>query len=349
MRLLALAALLPIAGCTGSLEKRIAPPAPAISPVTEAELRALMTPLASDGFEGRMPGTAGEDRTIAYLATQLHGAGVAPGMSDGTYIQRFAIDLGGRKRLVDDPGPPSGQAGFTEAMQAAKNLSSRNVIGVVRGRNPDGKAVVMMAHWDHLGICRPKDPDDRICNGASDNASGVAAILAVASRVSQMRLDRDVWFVFTGAEEWGLLGAKAFAANPPVPLADIVAGFNQDTVAIAPAGTPVALLAVKGSPLETLVRETAAAMGRRWDGDRDADVMLHFQDGWALAEKGVPFVLAGSGISDFAALEAYLQSDYHGVDDEMSETLELGGATADANLHVALVKRAASRQFQPRR
>lgn len=347
MRILSFLAALLVGGCTTLAPIADAPLKPESAPITIAEMRGLMEPLASDQFEGRMSGTPGEDRTVAYLATRLHAAGVHPGMADGSYIQEFPVDVTDRKRTVKDNGPPGGQSGFTEATQAAGKISSRNVVGVVRGRNSDGKAVVLMAHWDHLGICRPKDSDDRICNGASDNASGVASTLAVAARVARLNLDRDVWFVFTGAEEWGLLGAKAFADNPPLPLDSIVAGFNQDTIAIAPAGTPVAVLGAKGSALEALIRATALAVGRGWDDDGDGDVMLKFQDGWALAEKGVPFVLTGGGISDFRALKAYLDANYHGVDDEMGPALELGGATEDANFHVALVRRAASRNFQP--
>ena len=77
-----------------------------------------------------------------------------------------------------------------------------------------------------------------------------------------MKLDRDVWFVATSAEEWGLLGARAFADSPPVALNHIIAGFNLDTIAIAPKGAPVAMVAAKGAALEQLVRDSR----RRWAG-----------------------------------------------------------------------------------
>ena len=196
-----LGASLLLAGCA------TVPTPVAYAPIDEAEMRALIAPLASDAFEGRMPGTRGEQMTVEFLAARLKQVGVAPGMADGSYEQRFAIPSQKKPIPKDGPGMPDGQIGFMQAMNAQGDTSSRNVIGVVRGAKPDGRAVVLMAHWDHLGLCRPADPVDRICNGAVDNGSGTAALLAVAARVARMKLDRDVWFVFTGAEEWGLLGA----------------------------------------------------------------------------------------------------------------------------------------------
>lgn len=336
------AALL-VSGCA-----TVPPTAPArFAPIDEAEMRALIAPLASDAFEGRMPGTRGEQRTVDFLAARLKQVGVAPGMPDGSYEQRFAIPAQHKPVPKEGPGMPDGQVGFMQSMNAAGATSSRNVVGVVRGKRPDGRAIVVMAHWDHLGICRPSDPVDRICNGAVDNASGTAAVLAVAARVATMGLDRDVWFVLTGAEEWGLLGATAFAANAPMPIESIVAGFNLDTIAVAPAGMPVALLAAKNTGLETLVEETAKAVGRTYDQDGEADGFLQRQDGWALAQRGVPMVMVGGSFSDMTKLMGFIGHDYHGKDDELTDATELGGAVEDANLHVELVRRAASRSFRP--
>lgn len=342
MKRLSVFALALLAGC-------VTPQRPAaIAPVGEAELRALMAPLASDSFEGRMAGTAGEERTVAFLIERLRVAGVKGGMPSGAYEQRFAIPAQRQGVPAQADGGGSGQPAFARALNAAGATSSRNVVGVIRGRKSDGKAVVVMAHWDHLGICRETGAD-RICNGAVDNASGVAAVLALAARVARMRLDRDVWFVLTGAEEWGLLGAEAFAQSSPVALSAIVAAFNLDTIAVAPAGMPVALVAAPRNGLEPLVRESAAALGRVFDGDGEVDGFLMRQDGWALARRGVPAVMAGGSFSDVKRLQAFLAGAYHSADDELTAATDLSGAADDANLHVELVRRAASRGFQPER
>ena len=94
---------------------------------------------------------------------------------------------------------------------------------------------MLLAHWDHLGFCRPEGAPDRICNGAVDNASGVAMMIEVAGQLAAgPRPARDILFLATTAEEEGLVGAGYFAAHPTVPLDSIVAAINMDTVAIRP-------------------------------------------------------------------------------------------------------------------
>lgn len=338
-RLIAAAALL-IAGCATVPPRQV-------SAIGELELRATIGTLASDAFEGRMAGTPGEAKSIAYIADRFRAAGLASGARGPTpYLDPFVVAAKPRPAAPPSSAIPSSQAEFMAHMARLGSFTSHNVIGVARGRRPDGKAVLLMAHWDHIGVCAPQSAD-RICNGAVDNASGVAAIIAVAEKVVRMGLDRDVWFVATGAEEWGLLGARAFADKPPLPLADIAAGFNLDTVAIAPAGEKVAMVASPNSRLEYLVKDAALAMSRGWDGDREADNFLRRQDGWALAERGVPMVMAGGSFSNLALLKRFLAGGYHGPEDELGPDTDLGGAVDDANLHVELVRRAASRHFAP--
>ena len=335
---LAFALALLLAGCA---TPRVAPP-PAVE---DAELRATIAVLSSDAMEGRMSGTPGEQRAAAFLAERFRLAGLQP--ARGGFLQGFEVKASTKPLPAESVKLPAGQRYFMEQMSRRGAFTAYNVVGRVPGRSPDGKAVVLMAHYDHLGICAPEGSADRICNGAVDNASGTAALIAVAERVARMRLDRDVWFVATGAEEWGLLGAKAFAETPPVPLSAIIAGFNLDTIAIAARGAPVAMVAAKGAPLQELVRASAAALGRAWDGDDEAASFLQRQDGWALAQRGVPMVMAGGSFSDLKLLQAFLAAGYHDPDDELGPGTNLGGAVEDANLHVELIRRAASRSILP--
>ena len=341
-----IAALLLSAACTTLTP--VPEAEPVITPIMVSEMQGFIAALSSDSLEGRMSGTGGEKKTIAYLAAQLSASGVSGGMSNGSYFMPFAIPAQNMPVPKDAKGYPGGQVEFHRVMNAMGATSSNNVVGKVAGHNPDGKAVILMAHWDHLGLCRPAGEPDRVCNGAVDNGSGTAALLAVAARVARMKLDRDVWFVFTGAEEWGLLGAKAFAATPPMSLEAIVAGFNLDTIAVAPAGMPVAMVSEKISPLAPLVKEAATALGRAWDGDDEAAPFIERQDGWPLTQKKVPMVMAGGSFSDMKRLRDFLGKDYHGPDDELTVRTDLSGAVEDANLHIELVRRAASRSFQPK-
>ncbi|NBC88132.1 MAG: M20/M25/M40 family metallo-hydrolase, partial [Alphaproteobacteria bacterium] len=115
-----------------------------------------------------------------------------------------------------------------EATSNRREFTSSNVIGLLPGTNEAAGAVLVLGHWDHLGQCG--EPPDAICNGAVDNASGIAAMIELARRLAASGPhDRDIYVLATSAEESGLLGAKTFAENPPLPLENIVAAFNFDT------------------------------------------------------------------------------------------------------------------------
>ncbi len=218
-----------------------------------------------------------------------------------------------------------------------RSYESSNIIAKLPGAKPDGKAVLFLGHWDHLGICAPDSTTDRICNGAVDNASGIAVLTAVAKRLATgERPDRDIYFMATTAEEKGLLGAHYFADHPVVPLTDITVALNIDTIAISPRGTPVATIG-RGKPAyDAVIRDVATKLGRKLDDDGEADAFIQRQDGWALGAKGVTSLMVGGSFSDMPLLETFLGGDYHEPADEFSDKVPLGGAAEDADLHVAL-------------
>jgi hypothetical protein len=233
-------------------------------------------------------------------------------------------------------------AATMEVKTEVRRIVSRNVVGRLAGTGATGEAVLFLGHWDHLGLCRAEGAADRICNGAVDNASGIAVLLEIARALAAgPPPKRDILFLATTAEELGLFGAERFAAAPPVPLDRIVAAINLDTVAIAPRGRPVAVIGRGLAPLDRLIAETAAGQGRALDGDGEADSFIDRQDGWALTRAGVPAAMVGGSFSDMADLNAFLGGRYHGPDDEAGPGLELGGAAEDADLLIALARKLA--------
>lgn len=223
------------------------------------------------------------------------------------------------------------------AVTAIRPFDGVNVAARLPGSGATGETVLFLAHYDHFGLCRPEGAEDRICNGAVDNASGTAALIEIARALAEgERPVRDILFVATTAEELGLLGARALAAAPPVPLTSIVAALNLDTIAIAPAGEPVAIIGRGMTPLDPVVDEIAAELGREVDAGTGMNVFLQRQDGWALMAAGVPAIMAGGSFADRELLFRFLEGAYHQPEDELVETLELGGAAEDARLHVAL-------------
>ena len=228
-----------------------------------------------------------------------------------------------------------------EASSVRRDFTSFNIVGRLAGTRPDAKAVLLMAHWDHLGLCAPAGAADRICNGANDNASGVAVMLELAQRLADKGpFERDIYVVATTAEEAGLLGAQAFVANPPLPLTSLVAAFNFDTVALAEAGAPVGFVGEGRTPLDPIIFETLLAAERAL-GNRDyAESFLRRQDAWVLLQKGVPAVMLSSARGSEITAGPYFESDYHSPSDEV-DTIRLGGAIDDLLLHEELVKRLA--------
>ncbi len=225
-----------------------------------------------------------------------------------------------------------------EATTSETTIHTHNLIGKLPGRHPATGAVLLLAHWDHFGICAQPPAEHLICNGAIDNASGVAALTEIARRLAKGgRMDRDVYFLSTTAEELGLLGAEAFAENPPLPLNSIVAAFNLDSVAIAPAGTAVGIVGKGMTGLEKGILQVARAQQRRVSDSTAPNAYIGRQDGWVLLHHDVPTVMITSAYGEIARLEHFFDTDYHRPSDVVKPGIELGGAAQDVALHVALV------------
>lgn len=234
---------------------------------------------------------------------------------------------------------PLDLVGTLEATTREIRINTHNMIGRLPGKRPDAGAVVIMAHWDHFGRCVPPPAEHQICNGAIDNASGVAVLTEVARRLSRLpQMDRDVYFVATTGEELGLLGAEAFAENPPLPLKQIVAAFNIDSVALAPAGEPIGIVGKGMTPLDPQIAAVAKLQKRKIAEGTAVNAYVKRQDGWALMQHDVPAVMVSSSWSDVARIERFMDTDYHRPTDVVKPTLELGGAADDVYFLVALVR-----------
>lgn len=236
-----------------------------------------------------------------------------------------------------------------EATSCEMTIRTHNLIGKLPGKEPAAGAVLFVAHWDHFGICAEPPAEDLICNGAIDNASGIAVLTEVARRLSAgSQLDRDVYFLATTAEELGLLGAHAFAEQPPLPLKQIVAAFNIDTAAIAPRGSPLAIVGRGMTKLDPQIAEVARREKRRLIENDDANAYVQRQDGWALLQHDIPAVMVTSAYSDLKRLDHFFETDYHRPSDDLKHRIELGGAAEDVIFYVALARWFADLKRVPR-
>lgn len=251
---------------------------------------------------------------------------------------------------ADRPGFMPRQMGITATLEATSRetrIHTHNLIGRIPGRDPSAGAVLLLAHWDHFGECEQKPANDLICNGAIDNASGIAVITEAARQLVRGRqLDRDVYVLATTAEEMGLLGALAFADNPPLPLSQIVAAFNVDSTGLVPRGVPVTVIGRGMTGLDGDISKVLRRMKRTLAPEGDANQFVRRQDIWALMQHDVPTVMASSSYSDPVRLKAFMDNTYHRPNDE-GIGLELGGLADDVALQVELVRHFASEKTYP--
>lgn len=261
----------------------------------------------------------------------LNGALIGAGLST-TKLQAIAA-------ASDFTARPLDLSVSLEATTRETRIKTHNIIGKIPGKRPELGAVLLLAHWDHFGTCAEAPSDDLICNGAVDNASGIAVLIETARRLAKgPQADRDVYFLATTGEETGLLGIEAFAENPPMPLANIVAAFNIDTVALVPAGRPFGVVGKGMTRLDPYLAAAAKANKRKLADNAGGNAYVRRQDGWALMKHDVPAVMISSSWSDVTMIEAFMDSDYHRPGDQVSRGLELGGAADDAEFLTVLAR-----------
>lgn len=283
--------------------------------------------LASDQLGGDLEGFITRDGLDRLLA----GTGQIAGQSTSALVESAAKPEF-TPRLLD-------LTATLEATTRETRINTHNLIGKLPGRKPDAGAILLVAHWDHFGICAEAPAEDLVCNGAVDNASGLAALIEIARRLSKgPQLDRDVIFLATTGEELGLLGAHAFAENPPLPLNKIIAAFNIDTIALAQAGSPLAIVGTGMTTLDPVIARVAKAQKRKLVTGEAANAYVRRQDGWALLQHDVPTVMVSSAYADVTRVERFFEGDYHRPGDQLSRGIELGGAAEDVAFHVALVR-----------
>jgi Zn-dependent M28 family amino/carboxypeptidase len=244
--------------------------------IDSARLMADLRLLADDSMRGRRTGTPENAAARRFIA------------------QRFAA-LG----LATATGSDTGRLqSFTVRNPEGATITGVNVIGAVRGRTTPDRYIVVTAHYDHVGVGRAVNGDS-IYNGADDNASGTAALLALAEHFARQPARHSLLFVALDAEEMGLRGARAFVATPPVPRAAIVLNVNMDMVSLSAKGELYAAGAAKWPALRPALDRVAARAPVRLILGHDTPVPTA-QDDWTLQsdqgafhEAGIAFVYFG--------------------------------------------------------
>jgi len=266
MRLWRIALLAVIAGHAVWAQTPGAGPAGAV--VDRPALLDDLRTLSSDAMEGRAVGTAGGARARAYLVERFKAAGLAP--FDSSYLQPVTVAPGRRS--------PAARAGA-------------NVVGYIAGTRAPGRYIVVSAHYDHVGI-----ESGTIYNGANDNASGTAALIAIARHFVSRRLAHGLIIAAFDAEEIGLVGARAFVRSPPVDRSAILLNLNADMIGREAADRLFVVGTRRQPQLRAVIDRVAARAplkllpGHDDPADRGDD-WTRDSDQYAFIEAGIPALL----------------------------------------------------------
>ena len=226
-----------------------------------------------------------------------------------------------------------------------RRQNSRNVIGVLPGYTRTDEYVVYSAHWDHLGRCEPVKGDD-ICNGAIDNATGIAGLVALADAFkTQGAPKRSILFIALTAEESGTIGSEYYAAHPTVPLRQIAGGINMDSLNVNGSTRDIVVVGGGKSELEDYLARAAKAQKRKILPEPTPEKGFYFRsDHFSFAKLGVPMLytdpgedLVNGGVSRGKALAAdYVEHRYHSANDEYDPNWDWSGAVQDLQLWYAI-------------
>jgi len=238
--------------------------------------------LSADDMAGRQVDTPGGAKARAYVIEQFRQSGVKP--FGDSYEKPFTF-MGGRG-----------------ANQAERH--GVNVIGRIDGSSQPARYIVVSAHYDHVGVRNAGTPNEQIYNGADDNASGTAALFALAKYFSKHRPQHSIVIAAFDGEESGLRGAYAFVREPPVEASAIVVDVNMDMIGRDPDDKLFAVGTLLNPFLKPYLERVAAAapvkllFGHEDPSQKDVEDWTRDSDHWAFQQAKIPAVYLG--VEDFA-------------------------------------------------
>ncbi|OBV39376.1 M28 family peptidase [Janthinobacterium psychrotolerans] len=237
---------------------------------------------------------------------------------------------------------------------SVRKVEQFNIAGMVPGTDAELKneAVIYSGHWDHLG--KQGDSGDTIYNGAVDNASGTAGLLAMAQEAVKKPARRTQIFLWVAAEEQGLLGSAAYAADPLWPLNKTAAALNLDSLNFVGATRDMGAQGSERTELGAMAASVAKAMGLQIAAARPDLAGGYFRsDHFSFAKAGVPAFSINGGrdyVKDPEASKARAAAygpRYHQVTDEYDASWDLSGMTQQAQFTLNLGQAVANAPKMP--
>ena len=268
-------------------------------------------------------------------------------------------DLNKRAQKKSFKPVPLGVTVSTTIATTLQQVVTSNVIGVLPGSDPllRDQAVILTAHYDHLGIGKPT-AGDSIYNGALDNATGVSALLNLAHAFTALTTGprRTIIVAAVGAEESGLIGSQFYAENPTVAPGRIAANINIDGINIFGKTRDIIMVGLGKSSIDDVLKSVASWQGRIVKGDQFPEQGSFYRsDQFNFARIGVPCMYLDAGVdyvgkpADFGKkkVEEYIAKNYHQVSDEIGPDWQLDGGIQDLQLTFFVGLRLADNDAMP--
>ncbi len=252
-------------------------------------------------------------------------------------------DLTESARSRDFVPVPLGASSSLRLTAQLDRTETANVLGVIEGCDPvlSEQAVILTAHHDHLGQGEASSADeDVIYNGALDNATGVAQILAIAKAMKALPEPprRSIVFALVGAEEQGLLGSEYYAKHPTFHAGRIAANVNLDGANIWGEASDMIFIGLGKSSLDAVAETVAEYTGRRLHGDQFPDRGYYYRsDQFSFAKIGVPGMYLDGGVQIIGKpqgwgrdrIREWTEQHYHQPSDELTDDWVFDGMVAD--------------------
>ncbi|MCU0238004.1 MAG: M28 family peptidase, partial [Pyrinomonadaceae bacterium] len=240
-----------------------------------------------------------------------------------------------------------------------KTFDSPNVVAKVNGTDAKLKDeyVAWTAHWDHLGIGESNKDGDKVYNGAYDNASGVSSVMAIAEALNRKPTKRSHIFVFTTAEEQGLIGAEYYAQNPLVPLNKTIANLNLDGTNIFGKTSDFMALGAERSSLMSYVKTVADERNMTLNSDQRPEQGFFFRsDHFPFAKAGVPCISFQHGSKFIEKLSPIAESfqkeynakHYHQPSDQFGDWMDFSAMVQQCEYSLAIGVNVANTDVIPR-
>lgn len=308
----------------------------------DEQILAPLRYLSSDRLRGRHIGLSEIDTSADYIARAFRSAGAKPLPGDSGYFQPFHHPFTPREIFHMD-------------RQVASNISIsfrrslKNILAFVPGTDARLRSqyVILSAHYDHAGVSDSTVMEDgkldSIFNGARDNATGIAAVIAAARYFARYPPKRSVLFICYTAEEEGAIGSKYYVQHPVVPLDQTVFNLNVDNAGYNTTHA-VCLFGLGRTTVDALVLKACMQYGLSVLPEPQGQDLFERSDNYPLAQIGIPAPCYSLGMTDW---DKEISDHYHRVSDEVGN-MDLGYVVKFIRAYILSAQYIADEALQPR-